>query len=43
MNTPKIITLENETMKSFYSKLEIKYLYVGEKVVTFETNDIIIT
>ena len=43
MNTQKFITLENQTMKFFYSKLEIKkYVFVGEEVVAFETNDIMV-
>ena len=43
MNTQKIILIENRTKKLFYSKLEIKkYIYVGEKVTTFETNDVLV-
>ena len=43
MNTYKIIKVEKQTMKFFYSKLKIKkYIYGGEKVVGFETNDIIV-
>ena len=40
MKTHECIRLENRKMKIFYSKLEIKkYIYVGKKVITFETND----
>ena len=41
MNT-QIITLENRKMKIFHSKLRVKkYIYVGEKIITFQTNDIV--
>ena len=43
MNIQKIITLENQTMEIFYSKLEIKKnIHVGEKLFSFETNDEIV-
>ena len=42
MNIQKIITLENQTMYFFFEIGEEKYIYVGEKVFTFETNDIIV-
>ena len=43
MYTKMIITLKNQTTKIFYPKLKIKNIfYVGEKLVTFETNDKIV-
>ena len=38
MNTQKIITLENHLIEIE----DKKYIYVGQKVVTLETNDIIV-
>ena len=42
MNTQKFITLENQTIKIFFSKLKKKYIYVGEILVSFETSDKIV-
>ena len=39
MNTQKIITLQNQTIKLFYSKLNIKNILAGGILVSFETND----
>ena len=40
MNTKMIITSRNQTTKIFYPKMKIKnFFYVGENLVTFETND----
>ena len=37
MNTKKII--QKQTITLFYSKFKIIFIYVGDKVVTFETID----
>ena len=43
MNTQKIITLENQTMKFFYSKSERKiYLCERKSIYFLETNKVIV-
>ena len=43
MNIQNIITLENQNNENFLFKIgDKKYIHVGEKLFSFETNDIIV-